>query len=585
MIKKITIAVFVFFLFINTVFSQSLRYVSPLPNSSYNMEKTSLIFGFSDKKSAKRAKIIVKGSLSGYHSGRTFFADHGRKIIFHPDVPFSLGETVKVKGYHGKDTMSFYIRKNAVAGGPKLVSQRLSDELNNNNNSNISGNYSFHSLDTIPEFTIYKYGETSAGYLFLINNAIITNDASFLLILNDNGTPFFYRKLKYRGFDFKKQNNYYIYWDEQYYQYRALDSTGATVDSFYTGNGYTTDFHECILDEDNSAWLISYDNQYVDMSQIVPNGNPNAIVTGIIIQKIDENKNVVFQWRSWDHFNITDATHEDLTAFNIDYVHTNSIELDKDHNIIISSRHMDEITKINSETGEIMWRFGGLNNQFTFYNDSLGFSHQHAARVLPNGNLLLYDNGNFHPVPFSRAIEYDMDYNNMKAVKVWEYSRTPSIFAFAMGNAQRLPNGNTLIGWGSSAVTLSEVNPSGELVYDLSLPQYNWSYRAFRFEINSTITNYNPVGNNSITKYSLEQNYPNPFNSSTIISYSIPLSGFVKIKIFDITGRVVSEPVKEYKNAGNYSFSFDAGMLSAGIYFYRLETEKYSEAKKMIITK
>jgi len=55
---------------------------------------------------------------------------------------------------------------------------------------------------------------------------------------------------------------------------------------------------------------------------------------------------LIFQWRSWDHFQITDATHENLLASNIDYVHGNAIEIDTDSNIIISSRHMDEITKL-----------------------------------------------------------------------------------------------------------------------------------------------------------------------------------------------------------------------------------------------
>ncbi len=49
---------------------------------------------------------------------------------------------------------------------------------------------------------------------------------------------------------------------------------------------------------------MSYDPQMVDMSKIVPGGNPNATVTGLIVQEIDENKNVVFQWRSWDHFKL-----------------------------------------------------------------------------------------------------------------------------------------------------------------------------------------------------------------------------------------------------------------------------------------
>ena len=81
------------------------------------------------------------------------------------------------------------------------------------------------------------------------------------------------------------------------------------------------------------ALLMSYDKQPVNMSLIVPGGHPNAMVTGLIIQEIDENKNVVFQWRSWDHYLITDAVDVNLTFSTIDYCHGNAIELDNDGNL------------------------------------------------------------------------------------------------------------------------------------------------------------------------------------------------------------------------------------------------------------
>ncbi len=137
------------------------------------------------------------------------------------------------------------------------------------------------------------------------------------------------------------------------------------------------------------------DRQHIDMSLIVPGGNPNAIVIGLIIQEIDENKNVVFQWRSWDHFNIIDAIYIDLTLPIVDYVHGNALELDNDGNILLSSRHLNEITKIDRVTGEMIWRMGGVHNQFTIVNDTIPFHYQHDIRRIANGNITLYDNGNF----------------------------------------------------------------------------------------------------------------------------------------------------------------------------------------------
>src|SRR5690606_33427409 len=109
----------------------------------------------------------------------------------------------------------------------------------------------------------------------------------------------------------------------------------------------------------------------------------------------------------------------------IDYAHGNAVELDSDGNILISSRHMNEITKIDRTTGEIIWRWGGKNNEFTFVNDTLAFSFQHDIRRLPNGNVTLFDNGNHHKPPRSRAVEYELDEVNKTATVVWQYPEEP----------------------------------------------------------------------------------------------------------------------------------------------------------------
>ena len=63
------------------------------------------------------------------------------------------------------------------------------------------------------------------------------------------------------------------------------------------------------------------------------------------------------------------------------------------------------------EDGRILWRLGGKNNEFTFVNDPERFSQQHSIRRIPNGHVMLFDNGNYHAVPHSRAVEYALDEN------------------------------------------------------------------------------------------------------------------------------------------------------------------------------
>ena len=92
------------------------------------------------------------------------------------------------------------------------------------------------------------------------------------------------------------------------------------------------------------------------------------------------------------------------------------------------------------------------------------------------------------------------------------------------------------------------------------------------------------------TKYSLNNNYPNPFNPLTTISYDLPEDGFVNVTIYDILGRQVKTLVNGYQKAGYKSMKWngtnDQGrMVSAGMYFYHLQSGKFSKVRKMILLK
>jgi len=235
------------------------------------------------------------------------------------------------------------------------------------------------------------------------------------------------------------------------------------------------------------------DPQVVHMDSVVVGGHPSASVRGLLIQELDANKNVVFQWRSWDHFDITDgavSNYVSLTDSVIDYVHGNAVEVDFDGHILLSSRHMNEITKINRQTGDIIWRFGpnAVHNDFSMVNDTRGFSHQHDVRRLPNGHITLFDNGNFLSPAYSRVLEYELDEINMVATLVWEYRHTPDIDSPAMGGAQRRATGGTMIGWGMTATApqVTDIHADGSTAYELGFDAGTFTYRAFRFPWQTT---------------------------------------------------------------------------------------------------
>jgi hypothetical protein len=95
----------------------------------------------------------------------------------------------------------------------------------------------------------------------------------------------------------------------------------------------------------------------------------------------------------------------------------------------------------------------------------------------------------------------------------------------------------------------------------------------------------------SLSSFTLYQNYPNPFNPSTTISYRLKETGFVKLNVYNITGKLIKTLVSQTQNPGSYETQFNAKGLASGIYFYRLEvfgkgsSPVVSEIKKLVLLK
>lgn len=105
-----------------------------------------------------------------------------------------------------------------------------------------------------------------------------------------------------------------------------------------------------------------------------------------------------------------------------------------------------------------------------------------------------------------------------------------------------------------------------------------------------TIAYSSSVGINQISSgvpsgFSLAQNYPNPFNPSTKIKFEIPAITHLKLAVYDITGREVAVLVNKELNAGTYEYLMDAHSLSAGVYFYALTSNEFTQTRKMVLVK
>ncbi|MFC2084271.1 aryl-sulfate sulfotransferase [Bacteroidota bacterium] len=439
----------------------------------------------------------VAGDKGGNYDGEIVISDH--TVIFKPHGQFGTMENViitinaSLPGWFKPFEFSF--STGAINEYDPSILLLSSDELKfeKNFNNEIHGSSVYGSMRIIngvsvpsdfPHFIPSIINDGIAEGRIFLNNWI---GNPYIMILENDGTPYFYQRVEDRARDFKVQLNGML--TRRYlgnlYAFVGMDSNYTIIDTFQCANGYGTDEHELYMLQDGHYFLIALGYRNIDMSQIVSGGQTDAIVIDNHIQEFDKNHNLVFEWLSYEHFNVEDADYEDLEANWIDYVHMNSIAIDYDGHIIVSSRHLSEVTKINRQTGQIMWRFGGLNNQFNLLNDEYCISYQHFARPVegkPN-QYTIFDNGNFHTPEFSRAVEFYLDTINYTATKVWEYCHSPDRYTSWMGNAQRLSNGNTFINWADGSLPkATEVTSSGEIVYEGNFEKYIHCYRSFRYE-------------------------------------------------------------------------------------------------------
>jgi hypothetical protein len=217
--------------------------------------------------------------------------------------------------------------------------------------------------------------------------------------------------------------------------------------------------------------FFTYTHRTTDLRSI--GGAVDAPLAGHQVVRLRPDGSTEFTWDAWDHLTLDEWIEPPkpgpVDPQQPDFDHPNSIDFDADGNYIVSFRNLGQVMKIDAQTGAIGWRLGGLKNQFTFLNDPLnGFSAQHSARLLPNGHLLIYDNGTRHQPSGSRAVEYALDFNAMTATLVWQFRHSPIIYTPFVGLVQRLSNGNTVIGYGMAG-HVTEATPGQGVAWEADI--------------------------------------------------------------------------------------------------------------------
>jgi hypothetical protein len=465
--------------------SGNFQYINPKPHSHYVSPESNIIIkkgNTIDGATVNEKLIKVYGSESGIHKGHFLLSDDSKTLVFNPYSPFSQWEKVTVELNEGIRTIDgknigkldfeFFINRNSEPGDVKILNKELENNFKNPEKRSLAS-----ILADLPSLIVNSVNNPSSGYMFL-------PPSNYLMIVDNDATPVFYRNVNGSIYDFKLQPTgeitYFIYNPLACY---ALDNSLNHKRTFKTANGYSLDVHDLRVFKNGHYYILGKKLVDVDMSKVVTGGDSTAQVIDMALQEFDSTGNVVFQWSALENYQITDADdYVILTQHQIDFVHFNSIEIDTDSNIVLSARNLDEITKIDHTTGEIIWRLGGESNQFTFINDERGFSRQHDIRRLSNGNITIFDNGVYHTDKYSSIVEYKLDEENKTATLINRYSHN-NLLTLSRGNVQELPNGNKFISWGEvTNPAVTEIKPDNSTAYELSFGAHYMRFHSFRFK-------------------------------------------------------------------------------------------------------
>jgi hypothetical protein len=466
--------------------NSNFEYISPLADSEYHSVESRIVirpgaeFKLADQ--ASLAELIhISGESSGSHDFDLSLSRDRLTLNIVPRTDFDFEEIVTV-------SIGSVFQSNDDWNEPvswQFGTQAESSGIEQQADEAPAPDREFPEL----EFLV----EPQAGlYEANIFSQVKSPGESYMSILGPGGEALWDMESLGFGTDFKiNRNGLPTYFHTFESKWKMLDTEGELIRSFVMVNGYVPDEHDFQILPNGNFLLFAYDDQLINMSQIVPGGNPNALVEGFVVQELDYDNNLILQWRSWDYLEITDNEEQNLLSDDINPFHINSVEVDVDDHIVISCRHTNEITKFHRTDGDIIWRMT-INQQgeFNFVNDG-GFSFQHDCRGLGNNHYLLFDNANLTD-QVSRAVEYEIDPVAMTATRVWEYYHPDMFFASSRGGCQRLPNGNTLIMWGAVSADeygarTTEVTDQGDILLDFVFPidfngyrspKHNWIFDA-----------------------------------------------------------------------------------------------------------
>ncbi len=464
--------------------------ISPLPGSRDAAPQTQI--SFLGVPAGELSAVSATGSRTGAHGGRLLAYSEGDGASFLPAQPFAEGEQVTVRALLHTGATTRLLRDEFVIG----TSDTITTTPETIRPGTAAEEQSFQSRPDLhpPVVTVTAHSPAVApGDEFLAPYK--GPGQAGPMILDPNGGLLWFKPLPAGTSATNLRVQEYLgkpvltWWQGDISVHGFGLGEGVIADDTYTdiahvraGNGLQADLHDLQITPQGTALITAYDPLYCNLSTV--GGAAYGAVVDSVFQEIDIKTGLVmYQWTSLDHVGLQESYSLAVgssIADPFDFFHINSIGVDRDGSLLISSRNTWTVYDLNPVTGQINWRLGGKDSSFKA-GPGTGTAWQHDPRELADGSISIFDNGSF-PTRHreSRAIVIKLDQQDHTATLVTRLTHTPALIAESQGNVQALANGDWFVGWGQ-VPDFSEFSPEGKLLFDAHFPAATQSYRDFRF--------------------------------------------------------------------------------------------------------
>jgi Arylsulfotransferase (ASST) len=468
--------------------------VSPEPGTGTANPHTQI--SFLGTSATNIRQVAVTGSRSGAHGGRVHAYYQGDGASFVPNTPFDPGEHVLVRALIGAGAGARRVSFSFAVDTPYPTAD-VPDFANPQ-----AAPADYQSFDTLPGAQVPTLSVTVPDHDPGAGDVLTTNGPGpgqyGPLIYTPQGQLVWFEHLGHgeTAEDLSEQE-YEGQRDLTWWRGRVLSlgfgqgedlvmsSSYQTLARVTGGNGLHADLHDFQILPHDVAFVTAFNPIRCNLSSA--EGSRDGAIIDTAIQEIDMKTGLVrWEWHSLDHVAVSEAETSPNGSSPWDWFHLNSIDVEGgDSNrygdLLISARGTWAAYQLEGGSGRILWRLGGTRSSFKM-GPGTRTAWQHDARMLPDGQITLFDDGANPPIHSqSRAIRIALDFDTHEARLVSSYTHPdPPLLSASQGNMQTLADGNTVVDYGGTP-QISEYGSNGELLFDASLPYDMSSYRGYRF--------------------------------------------------------------------------------------------------------